>query len=74
MAFFDDLFERGKKVVDFLRRKYRRGFIQDDQACAAVEGFDDLYPLLFADRELPDVGFGFHFEAVIIAQQLRCVR
>ena len=41
-----------KQRVRLLRGQHGGGFIQDQDAGAAVEGFQDFNPLTFADRQI----------------------
>ena len=48
------LVEGLEQVLHLLRGQHGGWLVQDQQIRAAVEGFDNLHPLLLADRKLPD--------------------
>ena len=59
---------RREKALSLLGGQHRRGFVQDEDANPPVQELQDLDPLLFPDRELPDGGLGRHFQAVAASQ------
>jgi hypothetical protein len=53
----------------FLRRQHGCGLVQNQNIGVAVEGLEDLDPLLFAHAELPDIGVGIDGHLVALAQR-----
>ncbi len=51
-----------------MRCKDRRRLVQDEDVRLAVEGLDDLHPLLYAHRKIVDVGIGVNVQAVLVGQ------
>ena len=74
VAFLDHAAQGLEKVFHFLGRENGRRLVENDEAGAAVQGFQDLDALLLADRKLPHVGAGIDLEAVLLGQSFRCVR
>src|SRR4026207_2340019 len=64
MTIFDHLVHDRKEFINFLRSKYRRRLIENEQGCAAVKSFDDFNALLLTHRELPDVGVWINFQTI----------
>jgi len=64
------LLQRQEELVHFLRRQHGRRLVEDKQRRAAIEGLDDLHPLLLADGELPDHRVGVNVQAVELGQLL----
>ncbi len=57
-----------EEIIHFLGSQYGGRLIQDQQGRAAVEGFDDLNPLLLANGKLPDTGARVNLQSVLFAQ------
>ena len=57
-----------KESVDLLRRQHGSRLIHDEHLGAAIEHLQDLDPLLFAHRQLPDLGTRIHLQAESLGQ------
>ena len=56
--------DRREECICFLRREHRSRLVEYEDAGILVERLEDLDPLLFAERELPDPRARLHGEAV----------
>ena len=57
-----------EQFVGFLGRQHGGRLIQDQNIRVAIEGLDDLDPLLRAHRQIAHVGIGVHRQAILLAQ------
>ena len=64
LAVRDQVFHDPEQLVDLLLRQDRRRLVQDQDLRPAVQGLQDLYTLLHADRNIADQLVRLHFQAV----------
>ena len=57
-----------EQFFGFLGREHRRGLVEDQDLGLTIEGFDDLHPLLHADRDVLNECIGVHDKAVLIRE------
>ena len=62
--------QRGEERVCFLRREHGGGLVQDQDACAAVQGFEDLQPLAFTDRQVRYLRIQVDLHAGVVHQHV----
>ena len=59
---------RLEEAIGLLRSEDRRRLVEDQDPCPAEELLEDLHPLLFAHRQLPDRGGRVDAEAVLVRE------
>ncbi len=64
-AFGLQALQHDKELIRFLRREHGGRLVKDQKLWVLHQNPDDLDPLAFADRELPDLAFGIERQAVV---------
>ena len=67
----DQFLQDGEQVLGLLGRQDGGRFVEDHDAGVAVEGLEDLHPLLLPYREVRDPGPGIHPQPVALGELLR---
>ena len=60
--FRDEILEDREELVRLLRSQNRRGLVEDEDVCVAIERLQDLHPLLLADGDVLDASIGIDGE------------
>ncbi|MNJ97980.1 hypothetical protein D3C87_157380 [compost metagenome] len=67
-AFVDEAAQGGEQILHFLRREHRGGFVQDQDAGAAVQRLQDFDALFFTDGKRAHARVRVHAQAKALAQ------